>query len=86
MQRYLFVSNLTQYKSRPNSRNPDVRTIEEDIIQAVYKAGAISEDMRDNLGKVTMTGLCKITNCHNNNRCSSSDVQGQTREYQQLDN
>lgn len=29
-----------------------MRTIEEDLIQAVYKAGAISEDMRDNLGKV----------------------------------
>ena len=35
-----------------NYRNPGVRTIEEDLIQAVYKAGAISEDMRDNLGKV----------------------------------
>lgn len=33
-------------------RNPGVRTIEEDLIQATYKAGAISEDMRDNLGKM----------------------------------
>ena len=33
-------------------RNPGVRTIEEDLIQAACKAGAISEDMRDNLGKV----------------------------------
>ena len=29
-----------------------MRTIEEDLIQAMYKAEAISEDMRDNLGKV----------------------------------
>ena len=39
-----------------------MRTIEEDLIQAVYKAGAISEDMRDNLGKVTMAGLFEDCN------------------------
>ena len=32
--------------------NPGVETIEEDLIQALYKAGAINEQMRDNLGKL----------------------------------
>lgn len=33
-------------------RNPGVDTIEEDLIQALYKASAINEQMRDNLGKL----------------------------------
>ena len=34
-------------------RNPGVKTIEEDLIQALYTAGAITEEMRDNLGKLS---------------------------------
>lgn len=34
-------------------RNPGVKTIEEDLIQALYAAGAITEEMRDNLGKLS---------------------------------
>ena len=33
-------------------RNPGVKTIEEDLIQALYAAEAITEEMRDNLGKL----------------------------------
>ena len=32
--------------------NPGVKTIEEELIRAVYLSGAISEEMRDNLGKL----------------------------------
>ena len=34
------------------SRNPGVHTIEDDLLAALAKAGAFSEEMRDNLGKV----------------------------------
>ena len=34
-------------------RNPGVKTIEEDLIQALHAAGAITEEMRDNLGKLS---------------------------------
>lgn len=33
-------------------RNPGVKTIEEDLIQALFAAEAITEEMRDNLGKL----------------------------------
>ena len=33
-------------------RNPGVKTIEEDLIQALYAAEAITKEMRDNLGKL----------------------------------
>lgn len=34
------------------SSNPGVRTIEEELINALYKAEAITEDGKANLGKV----------------------------------
>jgi len=40
-----------------------VRTIEEDLIQAMYKAEAISEDMRDNLGKVSVRACACVRAC-----------------------
>ena len=40
-----------------------MRTIEEDLIQAMYKAEAISEDMRDNLGKVSVRACMHACVC-----------------------
>lgn len=34
------------------SRNPGVRTIEEELVNALYKAGVITEDDKACLGKV----------------------------------
>lgn len=34
-------------------RNPGVRTIEEDLLNALSKAGSFPEEMKDNLGKVS---------------------------------
>jgi hypothetical protein len=39
-----------------NCRNPGVKTIEEDLTNALYKARAISEDASRNYGKV-----CQVT-------------------------
>lgn len=36
----------------PTARNPGVRTIEEDLLEALLKAEAIPEKHRDNLGLV----------------------------------
>ena len=36
----------------PFIRNPGVPTIEEDLIEALAKAEAFPEEMKDNLGKV----------------------------------
>ena len=36
-------------------RNPGVPTIEEELLEALTKAGAFPEEMKDNLGKVSLT-------------------------------
>ena len=40
-------------------RNPGVPTIEEDLIEALCKAGAFPEEMKDNLGKVKLEMIVK---------------------------
>ena len=42
---------LTHPLTAPN-RNPGVPTIEEDLVQALWKANVISEEHKDNLGKL----------------------------------
>ena len=45
-------------------RNPGVRTIEEELLEALCKAEAFPEDMRDNLGKVRNTGCLQAPLCN----------------------
>ena len=47
-------------------RNPGVRTIEEELLEALCKAGAFPEDIKDNLGKVSnevvpLAATCSLT-------------------------
>lgn len=47
-------------------RNPGVHTIEEELLEALCKAGAFPEDMKDNLGKVSkevvpLAATCSLT-------------------------
>ena len=45
-------------------RNPGVRTIEEELLEALCKAEAFPEDMRDNLGKVRNPGCLQAPLCN----------------------